>query len=275
MIDDGWTRHIYPLFSPEMGPKDEFGERLGNASLVKMDYLRARVDSIVKDKRDAEGLKAWYGHTCKRPCFNDDYLDSFNLPNVHLVHTDGQGVSEITEKGAVANNVEHELDCIIYATGFDWGNDYSARANMTITGRHGVTMSEKWKGGPSTLFGMLGRDFPNLCLITHLQSSTSSNYTYLLRERARLAAYLIRECTDRGLRSIEPTQEAEDAWVKKLEDIAIKHLAHFQLCTPGKSDTAGQPPSVRPMGTPPQSSLPVRQYVQWLIGDCRLPEPRR
>lgn len=238
MIDDGWTRHIYNLHVASNGPKESFQERLKLADTAKMESLRNRVDAIVKNKATAEGLKAWYGRTCKRPCFNDDYLESFNFPNVHLVHTDGQGVDEVNEAGVVASGTIYELDCIIYATGFDWGNDYSARANMIITGRNGLTMSDKWRAGPKTLHGMIGRDFPNLLLFTHLQSSLAPNYTYLLSERANQAAFIISQAFKRGYRSIEPTQEAEDAWVKKLEDRARLSLEHFKQCTPGKSSAS-------------------------------------
>jgi cyclohexanone monooxygenase len=231
MIDDGWTKHVFCLHS--LDTTEPFESRLQKADFDKMAEIRARVESIVKDKATAEGLKAWYARSCKRPCFNDEYLPSFNRPNVHLVNTDGKGVQEVTKTGIVAAGVEYEMDSIIYATGFDWSNDYSERANMTIIGRNGLALSNKWVRGPSTFQGMLTRDFPNLLLFTHLQSSTSPNYTHLLSERAKQAAYIISESIKHNIKSVEPTQEAEDAWVKKLEKIAIKYLDHFKQCTPG------------------------------------------
>jgi cyclohexanone monooxygenase len=203
--------------------------------MQKMEEVRQRVDSIVQDPVTAKALKAWYSRVCKWPCFNDEFLPAFNKPNVHLIDTDGKGVDSVSKDEVIAAGAEHKLDCIIYATGFDWGNDYSQRANMEITGRGGIKMSEKWANGPSTLHGMIGQNFPNLLLFTHLQSSTSPNYTHLLQERAQHAAYIIAETIRRNARSIEPTQEAEDAWAKKLEGIAIKYLGFFQQCTSGRS----------------------------------------
>ncbi|OGE55044.1 hypothetical protein PENARI_c005G02402 [Penicillium arizonense] len=238
MVDDGWTKHIFALHDQE--ERESFKERLQNVESAKMEEIRRRVDSIVHNSPTAEALKAWYNRGCKRPCFNDQFLPAFNMPNVHLVDTDGKGVESVTEQGVVAAGVEHKLDCIIYATGFDWGNDYSERANMTITGRDEITMSEKWITGPSTLHGMLGRDFPNLLLFTHLQSSTSPNYTHLLHERAQHAAYIVAETMRRNAKSVEPTQEAENAWVKTLEGIAMQHLGFFQQCTRGYLNQEGQ-----------------------------------
>ncbi|OQV10561.1 hypothetical protein CLAIMM_14540 [Cladophialophora immunda] len=239
LVDDGWTRHVFAVLQSDPGD-GSYLERLKEAETLKMESIRSRVQNTVDDPETAEALKPWYVRTCKRPCFSNDYLPCFNNPNVHLVHTDGKGVERVTEQGVVAQGTEYKLDCIIYATGFDWSNDYSERANMTITGRNGQTMSEKWTRGPSTLFGMIGRDFPNLLLFTHLQSSTSPNYTHLLSERAKHAAYIVSECLKRQIDSVEPTQEAEDAWVKKLEATALKYLDFFMSCTPGYYNQEGQ-----------------------------------
>ncbi|KAE8331427.1 hypothetical protein BDV39DRAFT_201077 [Aspergillus sergii] len=240
MVSDGWTKHIWELRQNSEPAAADFATRIKEREVMKMEELRQRVDSIVQDRRTADSLKAWYVRSCKRPCFNDDYLATFNLPNVHLIDTNGKGVDEVTEEGVVASGVETKLDCIIYATGFDWGNDYSQRANMVVTGKNGRILSDKWSCGPSTLFGMLSRDFPNLLFFMHLQSSTSPNYTQLLKQRAIHAAYIISQCVRKGARSIEPTQEAEDAWVRKLEDVARSYLDHFRQCTPGYLNSEGQ-----------------------------------
>jgi cyclohexanone monooxygenase len=232
MVDDGWTKHIFAL-QQQGFPEAEFEQRLKDREVEKMAEIRQRVDDIVNDPATAESLKAWYVRSCKRPCFNDEYLTSFNLSNVHLVDTNGKGVDEVTKAGVVANGVEHPLDCIIYATGFDWGNDYSHRANMVITGKNGQTLTDKWEGGPRTFQGMLSRGFPNLLVFMHLQSSTSPNYTHLLNERAKHAAFIVSETLRRGASAVEPTQEAEDAWIKRLEAIVLKYLDHFRQCTPG------------------------------------------
>ena len=134
------------------------------ADFEKMEQVRARVDTIVNDPNTAEALKPYYRQFCKRPCFHDEYLDTYNRPNVTLVDTDGRGVDRITEQGVVVGETEYEIDCLIYATGFEVGTDYTRRAGCEIIGRDGLTLTEKWKDGASTLHGMHTRDFPN-CFI--------------------------------------------------------------------------------------------------------------
>ena len=116
------------------------------ADFQKMEQIRARVDSIVEDPATAEALKPWYRQFCKRPCFHDEYLETFNRPNVTLVDTQGKGVERITPKGVVVGGVEYAVDCLIYATGFEVGTDYTRRAGYEIVGRDGVTLTEKLGG---------------------------------------------------------------------------------------------------------------------------------
>ena len=111
------------------------------ADFQKMEQIRARVDSIVQDKDTAESLKPYYRQFCKRPCFHDEYLDTFNRPNVTLVDTQGQRRRARHPKGVVVAGVEYELDCLIYATGFEVGTDYSRRAGYEIYGRDGVSLT--------------------------------------------------------------------------------------------------------------------------------------
>ena len=111
------------------------------ADFDKLEQIRARVDQIVQDPVMAEALKPWYRQFCKRPCFHDDYLPTFNRPNVTLVDTDGRGVERITEHSVWANGVEYPVDCLIYATGFEVGTDYARRAGYEVHGRDGVTLT--------------------------------------------------------------------------------------------------------------------------------------
>ena len=111
------------------------------ADFEKMEEIRARVDAFVEDPTTAETLKPYYRMFCKRPTFNDDYLPTFNRPNVKLVDTDGKGVERITEKGVVVNGVEYEVDCIIFATGFEVGTSYTRRAGFDVVGRGGKALT--------------------------------------------------------------------------------------------------------------------------------------
>ena len=91
-----------------------------------------------RTRRRPQRLKAWYRQLCKRPCFHDEYLQAFNEPGTHLVDTDGKGVERITETGVVAAGGEYEVDCIIYASGFEVGTEYTRRAGFDPIGRDGV-----------------------------------------------------------------------------------------------------------------------------------------
>jgi len=157
----GWT--VQGAFSSEMYKQGlkryltnramehmEVERKVELADFANMENVRARADETVKDAATAEALKPYYRQFCKRPCFHDEYLKTYNLPNVHLVNTDGKGVDEITQKGIVVDGTEYEVDCIIFATGFEVGTDYSRRAGYSITGVNGLTVSQKWSNGLAT-----------------------------------------------------------------------------------------------------------------------------
>ena len=119
------------------------------ADYQKMEGVRARAAEIVEDEETAEALKPYYRQFCKRPCFHDEYLPTFNRPNVTLVNTDGRGVDQITANGIVFDDQEYSVDCIVFATGFEVGTDYARRAGYQINGVDGLTVSQKWSDGLS------------------------------------------------------------------------------------------------------------------------------
>ena len=154
------------------------------ADFANMEKVRARADSVVEDKEPAEALKPYYRQFCKRPCFHDEYLPTYNLPNVSLVDTEGRGIDEITEKGVVFDGKEYEVDCIIFATGFEVGTDYSRRAGYSIVGVDGQTVSEKWANGLQTFHGMHAKGFPNCFFFGPAQSGFTATYTFSLDENS-------------------------------------------------------------------------------------------
>jgi cyclohexanone monooxygenase len=266
LVNDSWTEIFRN--SPIMGG-DAINDPAAAAAMAqayqmgdfrKMEQLRARIDEIVKDKKTAEALKPWYNRMCKRPCFHNEYLACYNAPNVTLVDTDGKGVDGITEKGVVANGVAYDVDCIIFATGFDFGTDYSHRANMEIRGRD-MTLAEKWKDGPMTLHGMLGHGFPNFLTVSHLQSAVTPNYTHTLSERAKHVAYLV----SRRFKTIEPTEEAEMEWVATIEKLAMMQGGFFRDCTPGYFSHEGALSPVAFKGAPYGLGAPAfdRLMEEW------------
>ncbi len=110
------------------------------ADFKKMNQVRARVDAIVKDPATAEALKPWYRQFCKRPCFHDEYLPTFNRPNVTPGRHRRQGRRAAHRDAASSRTArEYEVDCLIFATGFEVGTAYTRRAGYDIVGRGGMT----------------------------------------------------------------------------------------------------------------------------------------
>ena len=123
-----------------------------------MSQIRDRVDKTVKNKKVAEALKPWYRQWCKRPCFHDEYLETFNKENVTLVDTGGKDIEKIEINDFVVNGKRYPVDCIIFATGFDFFPDINRRLQCKIIGQENNEISEKWKDG-SPLLGYIVKDF--------------------------------------------------------------------------------------------------------------------
>ncbi|KIW90289.1 uncharacterized protein Z519_08933 [Cladophialophora bantiana CBS 173.52] len=244
LVNDGWTdiiRNLYPSreATGTMG-KEEMAKRRQILDFQKMEQIRKRVNAIVKDPATAESLKPYYNQFCKRPCFHDEYLESFNRPNVQLVDTKGQGIERLTERGVVANGEEFEIDCLIYATGFERATSWSHRAGMEVYGRDRKMLGEKFSDGPSTFQGWVSKDFPNFFMITTLQAFVTANFLHTTAIQAEHLAYVVAECRKRNIRSIEPTQEAEDKWVETIIESGVNSRAFHMECTPGYYNNEGQ-----------------------------------
>jgi cyclohexanone monooxygenase len=211
----------------------------------KMSEIRARVDSIVADGATAQALKAWYRQLCKRPCFHDEYLQAFNRPNTVLVDTDGKGVQEITATGVTAGGRHYEVDCIIYASGFEVGTEWTRRAGFETTGRGGIKLSGHWAGGMRTLHGVHVHGFPNLFLVQPFQGANLiSNVPHNLAEAAQTIRATVRGALDRGFSVVEARADAEEAWMQLLRS-GPGSIIGSPDCTPGYYNNEGQDPGPR------------------------------
>jgi cyclohexanone monooxygenase len=247
LVMDGWTDiskrirdKLFESDDPDLTPEG-FLRAFHESDDEKMEEIRARVDAIVHDPETAEALKPWYRQLCKRPCFHDEYLQAYNHPSVTLVDTDGRGVDRITERGVVVGDVEYEVDCIIYASGFEVGTDYTRRSGFEVTGRDGRTLTERWADGMVSLHGIHVHGFPNLFVVGPSQGANLiSNIPHNLVEAGQTIATIIRHTLDAGATEVEVTAEAEQAWVDRL-------LANHRgfggnpECTPGYYNNEGQP----------------------------------
>ncbi|WJE01384.1 flavin-containing monooxygenase [Streptomyces antimycoticus] len=248
LVNDGWTstarlqQKLIPTDSYAGLPPQERERLYEIADFQKMNGIRDRVDSIVENTATAEALKPWYRYMCKRPTFSDTYLDTFNRPNVTLVDTaDHGGVERITENAVVAGGVEYEVDCVIFATGFEVGVSGVTSGLLPVHGRGGVTLTEAWRDGPKTLHGFYSHGFPNLFQLGPLQNASAVNYVHILDEQAIHVAEVLAEARKRRARYVEPTAEAEAAWRATIREKAADLYAFQAECTPGYYNNEGMP----------------------------------
>ena len=248
LVMDGWTE-IFGILSRRSGryASTDPAQAALNVELAdfeKMEQIRARAEAIVADPETAEALKPYYRQFCKRPCFHDEYLQTFNRPNVTLVDTQGRGVERITERGIVANGVEYEVDCIILASGFEWSTPLERRAGYHVYGRNGQTLTEKWQNGIRSLFGVQTRGFPNCFVVSMAQVGFSANFAHMLEEQSRHIAYLIQQAREREVRAVDVSEAAEEEWVQKVIASTAGSVRFLEACTPGYYNNEGQPNSV-------------------------------
>ncbi len=242
LVADGWTvlaRAVREKLAAGAAPA-EAAALLEQADFETMAQIRDRIDAIVIDPATADALKPWFSLFCKRPCFHDAYLAVFNQPNVTLVDTQGRGIDAITPAGVVVDGAEHELDCLIYATGFEVGTDFSRRSGFVVRGVDGDTLTDRWSGGMSTLHGMHSRGFPNCFVLSHAQSGMSANFPHMIDEQAKHLAYIVTACRTRGLATVEASKNAERAWVDDIVRLGAGRRRFLEACTPGYYNNEGQ-----------------------------------
>jgi cyclohexanone monooxygenase len=247
LVMDGWTdlarrvRARIMALPPEERSLDSMLAAFEESDFEKMAEIRDRVDSVVDHPATAQRLKAWYRQLCKRPCFHDEYLQAFNRPNTHLVDTDGKGVERITETAVVAAGTAYEVDCIVYATGFEVGTEHTRRMGFDVIGRDGTKLSEHWAGGMRTKHGIHVHGFPNLFVVQPTQGANLiSNVPHNLSESAKTITAIVKHAVDRGHSEVEVTTEAEDAWVELILS-GPPMIIGSPDCTPGYYNNEGQP----------------------------------
>ena len=246
LVKDGWTEIIRNLVSMAnyRGKDtnwDEVPKMMELADFKKMEQIRARAEEIVADPATAEALKPYYRQFCKRPCFHDAYLQTFNLDNVQLVDTNGIGVDSITHNGVVANGKEYPVDCIIFATGFEVGTDYTRRAGYDVIGKDNLSLSQKWSDGMRTLHGIHTHGFPNLFIISNSQSGFTTNFPHSMDETACHIGYILNRCLEENISTVEVSETAEDAWVEEIIAVSRYNEEFQAMCTPGYYNNEGQP----------------------------------
>jgi cation diffusion facilitator CzcD-associated flavoprotein CzcO len=192
-------------------------------------------------------LKPYYRFLCKRPCSNDDYYPTFNRDNVQLIDVSStKGVERMTEKGFVCGGIEYEIDCIIFASGFEVTSDLDRRWGIdVIEGRHGKSIYEHWSNEFRTLHGMMTHGFPNQFFTGFIQGGLNASTTEVFNRQTQHIAFIIQQALARGARVVEPTLEAQDEWVETIRASAFD-ISQFQReCTPSYFNNEGDEKQAR------------------------------
>ena len=183
------------------------------------EFLRGKIREIVRDPRVAEALTPRQVVGCKRLCSDTGYYETFNRPNVTLVDVGSSPIEEITRNGLRTKDAAYELDCIVFATGFDAMT--GALMNIDIRGKAGITLARKWAEGPRAYLGVATAGFPNLFIITGPGSpSVLSNMVPSIEQHVNWISACVGYMRKHDFGRIEPTVEAEDAWVSHVNEVA-------------------------------------------------------
>ena len=207
-----------------------------------MERLRTRVDKTVKDPQTAAILKPWYRHMCKRPASSDEYYPAFNRPNVTLFDVSPtRGVERITARGFIHENTEYEIDCLIFASGFEVTSDLQRRWGIDkISGRGGRSLYDNWAHEFRTLHGVMTHGFPNSFYMGFFQGGFNASTTETFNNQARHIAWIIEHATQLNAATVEPTVEAQDAYVDHVRGVAIDTADFVRECTPGYFNNDGE-----------------------------------
>lgn len=243
LVDDELTR-VFKAMHPrkEGATPEELSHIAELADLELMEERRALISRVVKDPATAEALKPWYRILCKRPCFNDEYLETFTRPNVTLIDTTGsKGVERATENGVVEGGVEYEVDCIIFATGFENGTNWKRRFGIGIHGENGMSLYDHWAHGMRTMHGTMIRHFPNFFYVGPGQGGYGFNFTTMAQIQVMQLVSIVREAQARGWAAVQPSAKGEADWLATVKAFSGKGESFLKECTPGYYNAEGRP----------------------------------
>ncbi|MGQ0845713.1 MAG: flavin-containing monooxygenase [Sporichthyaceae bacterium] len=190
------------------------------------DFHAEKIRDQVQDKAIADRLvPTTYPWGTKRVCVETGYYRTFNRDNVELLDISATPIEEINATGVRIDGVQHDLDVIVFATGFDALT--GAALKIDPVGRDGVRLSQRWAAGPQTYLGLCVNAFPNMFLVTGPGSpSVFSNMVISIEQHVEWIAAALTTMRERGAEVLEATAEAEAAWTAQLNAIA-----EATLCT--------------------------------------------
>jgi len=251
LVGDGWTHDYARTRNVPRHQGMAIEEYLRSIEMVDYEVMEAhrhRVEELVADATTAEVLKPYYRYLCKRPCFHDEYLPALNSPNVTVVDCPG-GIERITQRGPVVDGQQYDVDCIVYATGFEAEvTPLFRRIGHDVIGRGGVTLASKWADGAASLFGMMSRGFPNLFAMPApgQQAVVTVNYTQLAVLGGAFVGRAVGQLDQKGVEVFDVSAEAEEAWTKEIVGSFVDAGAILSACTPSRINFEGHPEEMNP-----------------------------
>lgn len=247
LICDIWTeinRNLAAEFEKEGWPTsvEDYMARREVMDYRVMERLRHRVETLVQDKEAAEILKPYYRFLCKRPASNDEFYQTFNRPNVKVIDVSRtKGVERMTEHGFVAQGKEYEIDCMIFASGFEVTSDLDRRWGFEVfEGRGGKSIYDYWATEYRTFHGIATHGFPNLFFLAYLQGGFAASTTETFNQQGKHAAWIIKQTIERGAKTVEPDLAAQDAYIEHVRATALDNSAFNRECTPSYFNNEGQ-----------------------------------
>ena len=201
---------------------DVFVDRAANDSAAE--FVRQKICATVKDPNVAALLTPTdHAIGTKRICVDTNFYETFNRPNVSLVDLRSDPVDRITPDGIVTKNATYDIDAIVFATGYDAVT--GALSRIDIRGRDGLKLRDKWSHGPRSYLGLMVAGFPNLFIVTGPGSpSILTNVVVSIEQHIDWIARCLEHMRSIGSRTIEPTSDAEEDWVREVESVASKTL---------------------------------------------------
>ncbi|WP_454866833.1 flavin-containing monooxygenase [Pseudomonas lini] len=209
------------------------------ANVEAQNFVREKIAEIVKDPETARKLMPRDLYA-KRPLCDSGYYATFNRPNVSLVDVKANPIEEITAKGIrTADGVEHELDVLVFATGFDAVDGNYKR--IDIRGRDNVSMKDHWADGPSSYLSVATAKFPNMFMILG-PNGPFTNLPPTIETEVEWVSELIDFMEQNELACVEPSAQSEHEWGVICQEIADQTLFAktdswiFGANIPGKSN---------------------------------------
>jgi cation diffusion facilitator CzcD-associated flavoprotein CzcO len=209
LYEEYWDRgglRVLQLFS------DVYSNPRSNAFAA--DFFRAKVRGIVKDPVKAEILEPkGYPLGAKRIALDSHYYETFNLPHVSVVDTRKNPIERVTPTGIRSGDQDYPVDVIVFATGYDAVTG-PFRA-IDFRGRGGIRLADRLADGPRAYMGLGFAGFPNLLTINGPCSpALASNVPVAIEHDVEWIADCIAYLEANDIRTIEPTEEAEESWAE-------------------------------------------------------------